>query len=100
LKSLAITGEFPLSSFPEYAPFYLLDALRNTPLILPQLEELDARFKFDESDRDEMRRVFRDVVRVRKGVINKICVSVMLGDELIEFLKANITCVVVSQPRL
>jgi hypothetical protein len=78
----------------------VLDALRHTLLIFSQLEELDALFTFDESDHDEMHQVFRDLVRVRKGVIDKISVLVMLGDEFIGFLKANIACVVVSQPRL
>jgi hypothetical protein len=99
LKSLANTGELRYSPVPEHAPFYVLDALRNIPLILPQLEELDARFKFDQSDRDKIYQVFRDVVGVRKGRVNKICVSVGLSDELIEFLRANVPCVLVSHHR-
>ena len=96
--SLTIEGKFPPS--PIIEPSIALDALRCTPVIFPQLEELDARIKFDESDCDKMRQVFRDLVCVRKGVINRICVPAMLGDELIKFLKDNITCVVVAQPDL
>ena len=54
---------------------------------LPQLEELDANFSFDESHRDKIYEAFRDLVRARRGVIND-------DDRVFE---ANINSVVVAQ---
>jgi hypothetical protein len=96
LKSLVITGVFRSTVFRKHRAVNALDALRNTPLILPQLEELDARFKFSRSERTRMFRVIRGIVRVRRGTLNKICVSRKFGTEVIGFLKDNVPCVVVS----
>ena len=96
LKFLAIRGTW-CSHAPEDAPLFLLDALQHTPLIFPQLEQLNAHFDFDFND-DKMYKVFEDIVRVWKGIINKICVLPKFDDKFIEILKANAICVEVSQP--
>jgi len=99
LKSLSIT----YSNYQTHAKdtsYEVLDILRRQPLILPWLDDLGLCMDIFPPLGEESGRVnqaFRDFVHARKGVINKLSVSGVLGFDLMNFLSDNIPCVIVSK---
>jgi hypothetical protein len=73
-----------------------LDILGVEPLIFPLLEELDVQIGVAESNRDARHEAFRKIVQPRQGVLKKVHISATNSEALIEYLKANVFCVIVS----